>query len=57
MLFKEVTIGNSVNHTEHADTLCGQNSEFFNVKVSDIYSNNSEFFNVKASDIYSNNCA
>jgi hypothetical protein len=38
MLFGETVAVYCENHTEHTDTLCGQNAEFFSVKVSGIYS-------------------
>jgi hypothetical protein len=31
MLFKEKVAVYCENHTEHTDTLCGQNAEFLNV--------------------------
>jgi hypothetical protein len=31
MLFRETVAVYCENHTEHTDTLCGQNAEFFNI--------------------------
>jgi hypothetical protein len=39
MLFKETVAAYCENHTEHTDTLCGQNAEFKDVKIAGIYSN------------------
>jgi hypothetical protein len=39
MLFGETVAVYCENHTEHTDTLCGQNAEFYCVKVSGTYSN------------------
>jgi hypothetical protein len=39
MLFRETVAVYCENHTEHTDTLCGQNAEFFHVKASGKYSN------------------
>jgi hypothetical protein len=33
MLFGETVAVYCENHTEHTNTLCGQNAEFFNVKI------------------------
>jgi hypothetical protein len=38
MLFGETVAVYCENHTEHTDTLCGQNSEFYYVKVCGTYS-------------------
>jgi hypothetical protein len=40
MLFGETAAVYCENHTEHTDTLCGQNAEFWYVKGG-IYSNHS----------------
>jgi hypothetical protein len=32
MLFRKMIVVHSANHTEHINTLCGKNAEFFNVK-------------------------
>jgi hypothetical protein len=39
MLFGETVAVYCENHTEHTDTLCGQNVEFKCVKASGVYSN------------------
>jgi hypothetical protein len=39
MLFKEIIGVYCENHTEHINTLRGQNAEFFNVKAGGIHSN------------------
>jgi hypothetical protein len=39
MLFGETATVYCENHTEHTNTLCEQNAEFFNVKVGGTYSN------------------
>jgi pyocin large subunit-like protein len=39
MLFKETVAVYCGNHTEHTDTLCGQNAELCNVKASGAYCN------------------
>jgi hypothetical protein len=39
MLFKETNAVNCEKHTEHTDTLCGQNAEFWYVKAVGTYSN------------------
>jgi hypothetical protein len=39
MLFGETVAVYCDNRTEHTDTLCGQNGEFWCVKVCGIYSN------------------
>jgi hypothetical protein len=39
MLFKETVAVYCENHTEHMNTLCGQNAEFPYVKVGGTYSN------------------
>jgi hypothetical protein len=39
MLFGETVAVYCENHTEHTDTLRGQNAEFWYVKESGIYSN------------------
>jgi hypothetical protein len=31
MLFREITAVYRENHTEHTNTLCGQNAEFLNI--------------------------
>jgi hypothetical protein len=33
MLFRETVAVYCENRTEHTNTLCGQNSKFFNIKV------------------------
>jgi hypothetical protein len=38
MLFGETVAVYCENHTEHTDTLCGQNTEFSYVKTSGTYS-------------------
>jgi hypothetical protein len=38
MLFGETVAVYCENHTEHADTLCGQNAEFWCVKAGGTYS-------------------
>jgi hypothetical protein len=38
MLFEETFAVYCENHTEHADTPCGQNAEFWCVKAGDTYS-------------------
>jgi hypothetical protein len=38
MLFGETVAVYCENHTEHTDTLCGQNAEFWCVKAGVIYS-------------------
>jgi hypothetical protein len=38
MLFRETVTVYCENHTEHINTLCGQNAEFVNVKASGMYS-------------------
>jgi hypothetical protein len=37
MLFRETVAVYCENHTEHTDTLCGQNAEFLYVKAGGIY--------------------
>jgi hypothetical protein len=37
MLFRETVAVYCENHTEHINTLCGQNADNFYVKVDDIY--------------------
>jgi hypothetical protein len=37
MLFKKTVAVYCENHTEHTDTLCGQNAEFFNIYKSSLY--------------------
>jgi hypothetical protein len=37
MLFGETVAVYCENHTEHTDTLCGQNAELFNVKSDGMY--------------------
>jgi hypothetical protein len=39
MLFGETVAVYYENHTEHTDTLCGQNVEFWYVKAGGTYSN------------------
>jgi hypothetical protein len=39
MLFGETVAVYCENHTEHTDTLCGQNAEFWYVKAGGTYSN------------------
>jgi hypothetical protein len=39
MLFEETVAVYCENHTEHTDTLCGQNAEFSCVKAGGTYSN------------------
>jgi hypothetical protein len=39
MLFGETVAVCCENHTEHTDTLCGQNAEFWYVKAGGTYSN------------------
>ena len=39
MLYREMITFCSEVHTQHINTLCGQNTGFFNVKLGDIYSN------------------
>jgi hypothetical protein len=39
MLFRETVAVYCENHTEHTDTLCGQNAQFYYVKASGTYSN------------------
>jgi hypothetical protein len=41
MLFRETVTVYCENHTEHTNTLCGQNAEFWYVKVRGIYRNHS----------------
>jgi hypothetical protein len=41
MLFREISDVYCENHTEHTNTLCGQNAEFSYVKAGGIYSNHS----------------
>ena len=38
MLYKEITAVCSQIHTKHINTLCGQNTEFPNVKAGGTYS-------------------
>jgi hypothetical protein len=38
MLFSEIVAFCCENRTEHTDTLCGQNAEFYYVKAGCIYS-------------------
>jgi hypothetical protein len=38
MLFGETVTVYCENHTEHTDTLCGQNAEFYCVETGGIYS-------------------
>jgi hypothetical protein len=38
MLFRETVAVYCANHTEHTDTLCGQNAEFWYVKEGGAYS-------------------
>jgi hypothetical protein len=35
MLFRETVAAYCENHTEHANTLCGQNAEFWYIKAGD----------------------
>jgi hypothetical protein len=37
MLFTETIAVYCENHTEHINTLCGENGEFFNIKVGGTY--------------------
>jgi hypothetical protein len=37
MLFRETVAVYIENHTEHTNTLCGQNAEFWNVKAGGIH--------------------
>ena len=39
MLYREIIAVCSEIHTKHTNSQCGQNVEFFNVKVSGTYSN------------------
>jgi len=39
MLYREIIDGCSEIHTKHINTLCGQNVELLNVKLSGRYSN------------------
>jgi hypothetical protein len=39
MLFREIVAVYCENHTEHINTLCGQNAEFSCVKAGGIYDN------------------
>jgi hypothetical protein len=39
MLFRVTVAVYCENHTEHTDTLCGQNTEFWYVKAGGTYSN------------------
>ena len=39
MLYREIIAVCSEIHTEHINTLCGQNGEFMNVKLGGTYSN------------------
>jgi hypothetical protein len=39
MLFRETVAVYCENHTEHTNTLCGQNAEFWYVKAGGTYSN------------------
>jgi hypothetical protein len=39
MLFVETVAVYCENHTEHTDTLCGQNAEFWCVKTGGTYTN------------------
>jgi hypothetical protein len=39
MLFRETVAVYCENHTEHTDTLCGLNAEFWFVKAGGTYSN------------------
>jgi hypothetical protein len=41
MLFRETIAVYCENHTEHTNTLRGQNAEFYYVKAGRIYSNHS----------------
>jgi hypothetical protein len=38
MLFGETVAVHCENHTEHTDTLCGQNAEFWYIKGDGMYS-------------------
>jgi hypothetical protein len=38
MLFREIIAVCCENHTEHINTLCGQNAEFIDVKAGGTYS-------------------
>jgi translation initiation factor IF-1 len=39
MPFRETVAVYCENHTEHTNTLCGQNAEYVNVRAGGIYSN------------------
>jgi hypothetical protein len=41
MLFGETAAVYCENHTEHTDTRCGQNAEFWYVKAAGMYNNHS----------------
>jgi hypothetical protein len=41
MLFRETVAVYCENHTEHTNTLCGQNAEFLNVKPGGTYTDQS----------------
>jgi hypothetical protein len=41
MMFREISDVYCENHTEHTNTLRGQNAEFYYVKAGGIYSNHS----------------
>jgi hypothetical protein len=39
MLFRETAVAYCENHTEHTNTLCGKNTEFWYVKAGGIHNN------------------
>jgi hypothetical protein len=43
MLFREIIAVYCEKHTEHTDTLCGQNAEILNVNVGGTYTNHCDF--------------
>jgi hypothetical protein len=43
MLFRKTVAVYCENHTEHTDTLCGQNAESFSVKACGTYSDHLAF--------------
>jgi hypothetical protein len=44
MLFRETVAVYCENHTEHTNTLCRQNEEFYYVKASGAYSNHQALY-------------
>jgi len=44
MVYREMIAVCSEIHTQHINTLCGQNTGFFNFKLGDIYSNHSAVY-------------